>query len=323
VSDAVRIALIGAGRMGTVHLAALQAGAGIELAGIVEPVAGARARLADTGVPLFETPSELIADGAAEAVLIAAPSDQHAELVTACAGARLAVLCEKPVGVGVDDATAAHEAAQHAGITLQVGYWRRFVPELQALRARIAAGELGEIYQLSCMQWDAEPPSAEFRAHCGGIAIDMGVHEIDQTRWLLGQEFDWVAAVAGGALPAEAASAADPDAAVVLARLSGQAAATISLGRRFMHADSCWLEVWGSEGYERLPFMWDADVWAPGSSPVFLTAMRAQAEAFARTVRGAPLQGAGGADAVAALQTAARIAASLDQASAGLSVSAL
>jgi len=96
----------------------------------------------------------------------------------------------------------------------------------------------------------------------------------------------------------------------------------ISLGRRFIHADSCWLEVWGSDGYDRLPFMWDADVWAPGSSPVFLTAMRAQAEAFARTVRGAPLEGAGGEDAVAALEAAARIADALGQASAGVSVSA-
>ena len=323
MTDAVRVALVGAGRMGSVHLAALQAGVGIELAGIVEPVASARARLAGVGVPLYETPSQLIADGRAEGVLIAAPSDQHAELVTMFAAAGLAVLCEKPIGIAIEHARSAHEAARAHGIVLQVGYWRRFVPELQALRARIARGELGEIYQLSCMQWDHEPPSPEFRAHCGGIAIDMGVHELDQTRWLLGQEFDWVAAVAGGALPAEAASPADPDAAVVLAKLSGGAAATVSLGRRFMHADSCWLEVWGSDGYARLPFMWDADVWAPGSSPVFLAAMRAQAEAFARTIRGAPQEGADGADAVAALEAAARIATALDQASAGLSVSAL
>jgi myo-inositol 2-dehydrogenase/D-chiro-inositol 1-dehydrogenase len=314
VSGPVRIALVGAGRMGSVHLAALLASDQIELAAIVEPVAAVRARHDSLGVPLYETPSQLIADGTAEGVLIAAPSDQHAELVTTFAAAGLAVLCEKPIGVGVQDAVAAHLAAQRHGVALQVGYWRRFVPELRSLRDRIERGELGEIYQLSCMQWDQEPPSPDFRAHCGGIAIDMGVHELDQIRWLLGQEVDWVAAVPGGALPAAAASAADPDAAVILARLSGGAAATISLGRRFMHADSCWLEVWGADGYERLTFMWDADVWAPGSSPVFLAAMRAQAEAFARTIRGTPQEGAAGEDAVAALEAAARIADSLSQA---------
>ena len=55
--------------------------------------------------------------------------------------------------------------------------------------------------------------------------------------------------VAAGRLPPEAASAADPDAAVVLAKLSGVAAATISLGRRFPYADSCWLELWSTRGY--------------------------------------------------------------------------
>jgi myo-inositol 2-dehydrogenase/D-chiro-inositol 1-dehydrogenase len=308
--------------MGQVHLAALRSADGIALAGIVEPVAAVRSALAGLGVPLYETPSALIADGRAEGVLIAAPSDQHAELVTRFAAAGLSVLCEKPVGVGIEEATAAHEAAERHGVRLQVGYWRRFVPELRALRTRIERGELGEIYQLSCMQWDEEPPSAQFRAHCGGIAIDMGVHEIDQTRWLLGQEFRSVAAAPGGALPAEAASPADPDAAVVLAGLSGGAAGVISLGRRFIHADSCWLEVWGADGYERLPFMWDADVWAPGSSPVFLAAMRAQAEAFARTIRGARQEGADGTDAVAALEVAGRVADALAQASAGVSVSA-
>ena len=50
---------------------------------------------------------------------------------------------------------------------------------------------------------------------------------------------------------------ADPDCAVLLADLSDGTAATISLGRRFPHEDSCWLEVWGTEGYARVPFMWD------------------------------------------------------------------
>ena len=59
-----------------------------------------------------------------------------------------------------------------------------------------------------------------------------------------------------------------------------------------------------------------------GELSVFLAAMRAQAEAFARTIRGAPQEGAGGEDAVAALDAAERIAAALSQASAGASVNA-
>ena len=307
----VRIALVGAGRMGRVHLAALKASDQISLAGIVEPVDAVRAKLADDHVPLFASAQELIAAGTAEAVLIAAPSGVHAMLVREFAAAGIPVLCEKPVGVSPEEAATARDAALAADVVLQVGYWRRFVPVLRGLRARIETGELGEIYQLSCMQWDQEPPSASFRAGGGGIAIDMGVHEIDQIRWLLDEEIESVAAVGAGRLPPEAASAADPDAAVVLAKLSGGTAATISLGRRFPHADSCWLEVWGTRGYERVPFMWNADVWSDAGDQVFVGAMQAQAEAFARAVRGGRCEGAGGDDAVAALTVAAQVAESL------------
>jgi myo-inositol 2-dehydrogenase / D-chiro-inositol 1-dehydrogenase len=197
--------------------------------------------------------------------------------------------------------------AREAGIVLQVGYWRRFVPELRALREEIAAGKLGEVNQLMCNQWDEEPPSTEFRTHSGGIAIDMGVHEFDQIRWLLGQEFDSLSAVRAGRDASGDASPEDPDAAAVLAGLSGGAAGIVTLGRRFPHADSCWLEVWGTSGYERLPFMWDAAVWEGDRDEVFLGAMIAQAEAFARALRGEPQEGAGGKDAVAALSVAERV----------------
>jgi myo-inositol 2-dehydrogenase/D-chiro-inositol 1-dehydrogenase len=291
--------------MGQVHLGALQSSEAIQLTGVVEPFPATRAALARTGVTVHETVDRLLADERPEGVLIVAPSDQHPALVAEFAAAGIPMLCEKPVGVQARDARAAADSARAAGVLLQVGYWRRFVPALRELRKRIAAGELGELYQLSCMQWDAELPSEQFRAHSGGISVDMGVHEFDQTRWLVSQEFQWlVAAPAGPSDPARAAT--DPDAVTILAQLSGGAAATISLGRRFPHADSCWLEVWGTEGYARVPFMWDT-----AGDEVFRSSMQRQAEAFARAIRGAACEGAQGEDAVAALTIAERAARSL------------
>jgi myo-inositol 2-dehydrogenase / D-chiro-inositol 1-dehydrogenase len=304
-----RIALIGAGRMGLVHLRALQASAEVELAAVVEPFAGARVAVATAGVPVFETAQQLLSAGSADGVLIAAPSDRHRELVSMFAAAGVPVLCEKPLGVRTADAVEATRAASDAGIVLQVGYWRRFVPALRELRRLICAGALGAINQLSCMQWDAEPPSERFRSHSGGIAVDMGVHEFDQIRWLLGQEIGWLAATPAGAPFTELASPSDPDAATILAQLSRGAAATISLGRRFPHEDSCWVEVWGTDGYERIPFMWDS-----AGERVFLRAMVAQVEAFARAINGEGREGAGGDDAVAALAVAERATSALAEA---------
>jgi len=304
-SEPVRIALVGAGRMGQVHLGALQDSDQIELAGVVEPVARTRAQLAVQGIPTYASVDDLLSRDPPEGVLIAAPSDQHPALVARLASAGVAMLCEKPLGIRAEQSLEAARTATEAGVLLQVGYWRRFVPELGALRERIRAGELGEISQLSCMQWDEQPPSEQFRAHSGGIAVDMGVHEFDQTRWLLGQEFEWIAAAQAGR-GSEARNPADPDCATLLAQLSDGASATISLGRRFPHADSCWLEVWGTEGYERLTFMWDS-----AGEDVFRRSMKRQAEAFARAARGGEREGAGGADAFAALSVAELAAASL------------
>lgn len=295
-----RIALVGAGRMGQVHLAALQSSDEIAVVAVVEPFAETRERLQAQGLVVHASAQELLAAGSPDGVLIAAPTDQHPELVATFAAAGIPMLCEKPVGVRPQDAERATRAAADAGVLLQVGYWRRFVPELRELRDRIAAGELGQIALLSCMQWDSELPSEQFRAHSGGIMVDMGVHEFDQVRWLLGHEFESIVAVPAGP-STQQRPPTDPDSALLLATTAGGAAVTISLGRHFPHPDSCWVEIWGTGGYARIPFMWAAE-----GDAVFSVSMRRQAEAFVRAIRGGPCEGAQAADAIAAQLVAAR-----------------
>jgi myo-inositol 2-dehydrogenase/D-chiro-inositol 1-dehydrogenase len=298
----VRLAVVGAGRMGSVHLDALRDARRADAAAVVEPFAPARETAGARGLRTYADIDELLKAGGFDAALIAAPSDLHVALVGRFAAARVPVLCEKPCGLRADEARAAAATAAAAGVLLQVGYWRRFVPALVALRERLAAGELGEVSRLACWQWDAEPPSASFRARSGGIAIDMGVHELDQARWLTGQEIGEL-----DAAPASLASAppvdGDPDSVEAIVRLSGGSVAAISLGRRFPHGDCCWLEVMGTRGHERVEFMW-----GDAGAQVFRSAMAAQADAFAEAVLGeGPARGASADDAVRALEAAERM----------------
>lgn len=291
--------------MGRVHLDAMLSSTQLAVGGVVEPLPVRRNQLAAEGLHVYASVEALLDADPPEAVLIAAPSDQHAMLVHTFAANGIPMMCEKPLGVQLDQSVESVRAAARAGVVLQVGYWRRFVPELRRLRERIRDGELGDISHLSCMQWDQRLPSEQFRAHSGGIAVDMGVHEFDQTRWLLGQEFEWVTVSAAG--PNSAARApADPDCATLLGQLGSSASVTISLGRHFPHVDSCWLEVWGTRGYERVPFMW-----ATAGDKVFRDAMLNQVEAFVGAVKGSEQRGAAGADAVAALTVAKMAADSL------------
>jgi myo-inositol 2-dehydrogenase/D-chiro-inositol 1-dehydrogenase len=269
--------------MGSTHLRAL-ASTSLEVAAVVEPVAALREGLSTR---THADVDELLDAGGFDAALVAAPTDLHAGLVERFAAAGIPVLCEKPCGLTSTEAQRAARAAAEAGVVLQIGYWRRFVPELVALRERLAAGALGDLLTVGCWQWDGEPPSPAFRARSGGILVDMGVHELDQIRWLSGADIVELTT---------APSALDPDSLQALALLSTGATATVSLGRRFPHGDCCWVEVMGTAGHARWEFMW-----GPPGEQVFLAALAAQAEAFAEAVRGAPQRGASGEDAVRAL----------------------
>jgi myo-inositol 2-dehydrogenase/D-chiro-inositol 1-dehydrogenase len=233
-------------------------------------------------------------------VLIASSSDTHLAGIGELAAAGIPILCEKPCGLTSRQGQEAAALAAGAKVPLQVAYWRRFVPSLKKLKARIVAGELGDLYLAICYQWDEQPPPPSFRTRSGGIFMDMAVHEFDQIRWLSGQEIGELHAMAAGTLSAPPV-AGDAESAQVLCALSGGATGIVSLGRRFPLGDVCKAEVFGTKNAEECRFLWP-----PAAEQAFLEALRLQAESFVRWVGGAPAEGASALDAVAALEAAER-----------------
>jgi myo-inositol 2-dehydrogenase/D-chiro-inositol 1-dehydrogenase len=300
-SQQARLALIGAGRMGITHIEAIAGAASVALTAVIDPSEPARARAQDVGrgVATFADLDAALAAGPIDAVLIAAPSTLHRTLVTACAQRGLPMLCEKPCGTAVTEIDAAAATAAAAGVVLQIGYWRRYVPGLIELRETIATGTLGEISLIACWQWDAGPGSPEFRAASGGIAVDMGVHEFDQARWLTGQEIG-TPSMTSSTVTSVAPVPGDVESAAILAPLSGGAVVFISLGRHFPHGDCVWVEVMGTRGHARQDVLW-----GEAGDAVFRAALRAQVEDFVHRVRsGEPGSGASAVDARAALAAA-------------------
>src|SRR5262249_22199685 len=109
-----RLALIGAGRMGSTHARALAPGLdGVELAALVEPSdeAAARSRIARR----YRDVGELLAAGGVDGAIVAAPTRLHATLVTQLLDAGLPVLCEKPCGLRSDETRALARRAADAG----------------------------------------------------------------------------------------------------------------------------------------------------------------------------------------------------------------
>jgi myo-inositol 2-dehydrogenase/D-chiro-inositol 1-dehydrogenase len=300
-----RLGLIGAGRMGRTHLRALARSSAVAVTAVVEPVEAARTAVAAPGRTVFADVAEMLDAGNIDGALIAAPTDHHLELVSQVLAAGLPILCEKPCGLSSAALRETAAAIRDRRVPFQVAYWRRYVPPLQDLRQRIEQGDLGEVHLYASSQWDGQPPSANFRAHSGGIFRDMGVHEFDQVRWLSGQEFGQLTAVAGLPSP-DAAAVGDPDSAEALARLSDGASAFVSLGRYYPVGDMARIEVFGTRDAVRVDFLDPSD-----GEEAQLDALVRQAEGFATYARGGPLTGASVDDAIAALDAAERASAAM------------
>jgi myo-inositol 2-dehydrogenase/D-chiro-inositol 1-dehydrogenase len=303
-----RIGLVGAGRMGRTHLRALQENDNVRIVAVAEPVVSLR----DEATTSFEvtgyaTLDDMLGAGDIDGVLVVTPSDSHVEVIDRVASAGLAILCEKPCGVTADDTRRAQAIVRDAGVALQIGYWRRFVPELQALRDGIGSGDFGDVLSLSCLQWDGEPPSAAFRARSGGIFIDMGVHEFDQARWLTGGDLRELTAYASP-LITDVECDDDPDSAQVLAATSSGTTVFVSLGRHYAGGDMASVELFGTKGHTASVFLDPND-----GERAQLEALVRQAESFAAFAAGGPCRGATVDDAIAALEAAGRCADQLAQ----------
>jgi predicted dehydrogenase len=124
-------------------------------------------------------------------VIVATPNALHAPQAIACLEAGKHVLVEKPIAASLADARAMVGAAARSSAFLMVAHCWRFHERVRGLRARIAAGELGEVVKtrgygvhagFGPSGWFTDPALAG-----GGALLDMGVHAIDTARFLLGE----------------------------------------------------------------------------------------------------------------------------------------
>jgi myo-inositol 2-dehydrogenase/D-chiro-inositol 1-dehydrogenase len=298
-----RLGLVGAGRMGRTHLRALSESSDVRIVAVAEPLDTLRDdAVANFDVTGYSSLAEMLASGGIDGALIVTPSDSHVDVIGLVAAAGLPILCEKPCGVTAEDTKRARSIVRDAGVALQIGYWRRFVPELQTIRDGIADGAFGDVLTLSCLQWDGEPPSAAFRSRSGGVFIDMGVHEFDQARWMTGSDFTTLSAVASSAI-SDPEVIDDPDSAQVLAETQSGATVFVSLGRHFSGGDMASVEVFGSKDHVHSTFLNPDD-----GERAQLEALIRQAQAFADYAKGGPCRGASVEDAIAALEAAGRCA---------------
>lgn len=183
------VGLIGAGGMGTRHVANLYRHMGGARVSAIYDLDPARARNAAglSGNPrLFDDPLRLIEDESVDAVIIASPDETHANFVMECLRVGKPVLCEKPLATNVQDAQSIVEAEEKLGRRLvSVGFMRRFDPQHQAVREVVQSGALGRPILYKGVHRNASIP---YDVTGDVILTNSAGHDIDAARWLLGKE---------------------------------------------------------------------------------------------------------------------------------------
>ncbi len=183
----LRAGLVGLGAIGRNHARVLRGLEGVDLVAVADP-AGDPGGFAG-GVPVVDDVAALIAAGL-DLCVVAAPTALHRDIGLELAHAGVPALIEKPLAD-----TAAHcrelvAAFAAAGVVAAVGHIERFNPALQALRARLEAGELGTLYQVATRRQGPFPG----RISDVGVVMDLTTHDIDLTGWVTGRDFASVAA---------------------------------------------------------------------------------------------------------------------------------
>jgi myo-inositol 2-dehydrogenase/D-chiro-inositol 1-dehydrogenase len=247
----VRFAVLGAGRIGKVHAGTIAKSERASVAIVADAIADAATSLAASVGARTATVEEAIASPDIDAVLIATPTDTHADLIEAAARAGKAILCEKPVSLSVERIEACLPVVEKAGVPLMIGFNRRFDPNFSALQQRLRAGDVGDVELVTIISRDPAPPPVSYIERSGGLFRDMMIHDFDMARFLVGEEFVTVHALGGALVDKAIGEAGDVDTASVQMQTASGKIAVITNSRRATYGYDQRLEVHGSRGMLR------------------------------------------------------------------------
>ena len=183
----MRVGVAGVGRIGRPHAERLMAHPDVSQVILQDANTQLAAAVAgDLELRAVTGYDELLAS--VDAVLIAATTTAHAELLQAAVEAGIPTLCEKPISHDLQRSREVVALIHKRNVPVQMGFQRRFDPGFQAAADLVAAGGLGTLYTFRTVGHDPEPATEAYIAGSGGMFRDFSVHDFDAIRFVTGEE---------------------------------------------------------------------------------------------------------------------------------------
>jgi predicted dehydrogenase len=251
--DAIRIAVIGVGRIGITHLENLAHrvhGTRLLAATTSKSERATQAHSFCDEVNIYPALSDLLTSESLDAVVIASSTSAHADNVEQCAAAGLHIFCEKPLALTLEDCDRAIAAVEKAGVKIMIGHVRRFDAGHVEAKRQIEAGAIGRPLVFRSISGDVDPPPVSFAnpSVSGGLIVDACYHDLYLSRWLMDDEISRVYAEGGALVDEGVGSVGDVDNAVVSLRFSGGGMGSLFVSRTTRYGHDLRVEVIGDEG---------------------------------------------------------------------------
>ncbi|MDR2232547.1 MAG: inositol 2-dehydrogenase [Tannerella sp.] len=247
----LKFGVIGAGRIGKVHIATLaQSVPEAEVVAVADVNRTVAEELAAKyNIPFVsENHSDIINHKDVEAVAICSPTDTHAAYIVEAARAGKHIFCEKPVDLSLEVIRQSIDEVEKAGVKLMVGFNRRFDPNFKKVRDMVAEGRIGDPHILKITSRDPSPPPAQYVAVSGGMFLDMTIHDFDMARYIVGSEVTEVYVKSAVLVDPAIGAAGDVDTAIITLTFANGAIGVIDNSRKAVYGYDQRLEIFGSKG---------------------------------------------------------------------------
>ena len=247
----IRFGILGAGRIGKVHAATIAKSSKAKVVFIADAMPKAAVELAKSVGAEVASVEDIIKSKNVDAVLIATPTDTHADYIELAARAGKAILCEKPVSLSVARIEKCLKVVEKTKAKLMIGFNRRFDPNFANLEQRIRKGDIGAVELVTVISRDPGPPPVDYIKRSGGLYRDMMIHDFDMARFLVGEEFVVVQALGASLVDKEIGQAGDVDTASVQMQTASGKICVITNSRRATYGYDQRMEVHGAKGMLR------------------------------------------------------------------------
>jgi len=252
MATTINVGVIGAGRIGKIHISNIvyfMPEARVKTvadANLTPEIEGWAKGLGIQNVS--KNAEDILRDPEISAVLICSSTDTHADYIIKAAHAGKNIFCEKPVDLTIAKVKAALTAVKEAGVRLQIGFNRRFDHNFAHVRELAKSGAVGQIQLVKITSRAPAPPPPAYVKVSGGIFLDMTIHDFDMARFQADSEVEEVFATGAVLVDPEIGAAGDVDTAVVTLKFANGALGVIDNSRKAVYGYDQRVEVFGSGG---------------------------------------------------------------------------